>query len=81
MPTFSQDWDLFPLFGAPFLLIGIGGLSSPLWLRHKASHMVYLPTNQRALSRAGFKSYTIHTYLPKQLESMTRKEHPDGLAI
>src|SRR5512139_1652604 len=50
MPQFNSGWSLFPLFGLPFLLIGLGGLSSPLWLRLKARSTIYAITNRRAIS-------------------------------
>ncbi len=77
-PDFSHAWSWFPLFGLPFLLIGLGGLSSPLWLYRKAANIVYIVTNQRAFSLEGARSYTVRTYLPAQLTHIVRKEHPDG---
>lgn len=35
MPVFQKPGDAFPLFGIPFILIGCGMLSSPLWWRYK----------------------------------------------
>ena len=35
-PNFGQPAGLFPLFGVPFVLIGLGMLSSPYWARRKA---------------------------------------------
>ena len=35
-PDFTGPMDLFPLFGVPFVLIGIGMLASPLWMVRKA---------------------------------------------
>lgn len=77
-PNFSRGWDLFPLFGIPFVLIGLGGLSSPYWLRRKAANIVYAITDRRALTLEGSRSYTARTHYPNQLRRVTRKEHPDG---
>ena len=77
-PDFSHGQHLFPLFGIPFVLIGLGGLSSPYWLRRKAANIVYIITDQRAFALEGLRSYTARTYYPDQLRSITRKEHPDG---
>ena len=77
-PDFSRGQDLFPLFGIPFVLIGLGGLSSPYWLRRKAANIIYVITDQRALTLEGSRSYTARTYYPDQLRNITRKEHPDG---
>lgn len=78
LPTFEHPFSFFPLFGLPFLLIGLGGLSSPLWLRHKARFIIYAISNQRAFSIEGTKSITVKSYLPTDLENITRTEHPDG---
>src|SRR5262245_23909973 len=44
---------IFSLFGLPFVLIGLGMLSSPLWiwrrLRRRAERTAYVITNQRAI--------------------------------
>ena len=78
LPRFDSGWSLFPLFGLPFLLIGIGGLSSPLWLRRRARSMVYTITDQRAISIEGSKSITVKSYLPADMASIERVEHADG---
>lgn len=39
----------FPLFGVPFILIGLGMLSSPWWGRRKAAGVLYAITDRRAL--------------------------------
>jgi hypothetical protein len=78
MPKFEGGWSLFPLFGLPFLLIGIGGLSSPLWLRRKARSIVYAITNQRALVIEGAKSITVKSYRVADITDLERTEHTDG---
>lgn len=42
-PTF------FTLFGIPFVLIGLGVMTSPLWRRRQARRVIYALTDQRAL--------------------------------
>ena len=32
VPDFQQGFDFFPLFGIPFILIGLGMFSSPYWV-------------------------------------------------
>ena len=78
MPRFDGGWSLFPLFGLPFLLIGIGGLSAPLWLRRKARSMVYAITNRRAISIEGTKSITVKSYPAAEIANIERTEHEDG---
>jgi hypothetical protein len=78
MPQFNSGMGLFPLFGIPFVLIGLGGLGSPLWMRHKARSMVYAVTDQRAITIEGKKSITVKSYLAADILNMERTEHPDG---
>jgi hypothetical protein len=78
IPDFSQGFGFFPLFGLPFLLVGVGGLSAPFWLRRKARNIVYVITPQRAFSIEGARSITVRTFKPEELRNIVRKEHPDG---
>lgn len=78
LPRFEDGWSLFPLFGLPFLLIGLGGLSAPFWLRRKARSIIYAITNQRALTIEGSKSITIKSYLASDIVGIERTEHQDG---
>lgn len=78
VPDFSSPTVLFPLFGLPFLLIGLGGLVSPWWLRRTARHTVYVVSNQRAFSLAGWRTVTMTSWLPEQLTQITRSERADG---
>lgn len=78
LPDFSSPTALFPLFGLPFLLIGLGGLLAPWWLRLAARHTVYVITNQRAFSLAGWRTVVMLSWLPQQLAQVTRSERADG---
>ncbi|MDP4779650.1 MAG: hypothetical protein NWS16_05385 [Akkermansiaceae bacterium] len=80
MPDFSQGFGLFPLFGVPFVLIGFGMLSSPIWMRRKARRTAYVVTDQRAIVFAGgvFGSTTIRSFKPEQLNDIRRVQKPDG---
>lgn len=78
IPQFNSGRDLFPLFGLPFLLIGLGGLSSPLWLRRKARSTIYAITNHRAISIEGAKSITVKSYLASDIADIEHTEHQDG---
>lgn len=68
----------FPLFGVPFVLVGIGMLSSPLWMKRLARRTIYLITDRRAIVfQRGF-SVTTRSYSPEQLQSLTKRVRPDG---
>ena len=73
-----QPQHLFALFGVPFVLIGFGMLSSPIWVWQEARKTVYLVTDKRAISIQGGWSTTIRSYLPDQLKDIYRKERADG---
>src|SRR5207247_633237 len=45
--------SLFPLFGLPFVLIGIGMLSAPYWMARTARSTIYAITDKRALVISG----------------------------
>ena len=57
---------LFPLFGLPFVMVGVGMLSSPFWLRRRAKRTCYALTDRRAiLWEAGwFGSVEVRSYGP-----------------
>jgi hypothetical protein len=78
MPEFKGGWDFFPLFGLPFILIGIGGLVSPFWLLRKARSIIYALTNERAITIEGSRSITVISYRPADIIRIERIEHRDG---
>ncbi len=79
IPDFKQGFDFFPLFGIPFLLIGIGMLTAPIWGKRLASQSVYVLTNRRAiLFKKEFTGMSIRSFKPDQLRSLERKQHADG---
>jgi hypothetical protein len=71
--------DFFPLFGVPFILIGLGMLSSPLWAYRKALNTVYVITDRRAISIDGGWSTTIRSHNPSGLKEVFRRERKNGL--
>jgi hypothetical protein len=78
IPDFNEGFDVFPLFGVPFVLIGFAMLASPLWAHKKASRSVYVITNRRAIIMDGGWSTTIRSYTPDKLQNIYRKERKDG---
>ena len=62
-PTWNGPLSLFPLFGIPFVPIGLGMFSSPYWISRSAARSGYVITNNRAiccnwrLMRAEIASY------------------------
>jgi hypothetical protein len=78
VPDFKDGADLFPLFGLPFILVGLGMLSAPLWVRRKAKGTVYAITDRRAIAIEGGWSTTIRSFLPDKLGAVFRRERRDG---
>lgn len=78
IPDFKEGFDLFPLFGIPFVLIGLGMLSSPLWTYRKAFKTIYVITDRRAITFDGGWSTTIRSYPPEKLQEIYRKVKRDG---
>lgn len=71
-------FDLFPLFGLPFIAVGIGLLATPLWKYWKATKTVYVITDRRAISIEGGWTTTVRSFTPSELENTYRKDRRDG---
>ena len=72
---------LFPLFGLPFVLVGLGMLSAPVWMAKQARRTAYAVTDQRAICfRGGLfgGGVTVQSFDPVRLTSLTRRERADG---
>jgi hypothetical protein len=78
IPDFKEEFDLFPLFGIPFVLIGFGMLSSPYWTMRKARRTAYVLTTARAIIFDGGFSTTIRSFGPDRLTDLRRKQRADG---
>jgi hypothetical protein len=78
IPNFNQPFDLFPLFGVPFILIGFGMLSVPLLSYRNSLKTVYVITDRRAITIEGGRSTTIRSFSPAQLSGVFRREKKDG---
>ncbi|MBT8486734.1 MAG: hypothetical protein HKO59_13235 [Phycisphaerales bacterium] len=79
MPTFQGGAGLLPLFGVPFVLIGLAMLTSPLWSRRSARRTVYAITDRRAViferTRRGRR---VRSFPVTGFGQVTRTERADG---
>lgn len=77
---FGGFFACFPLFGVPFVLIGLWMLTSPYWLRRKAKRTFYALTDRRAIlwEPGWFGSGEVRSYGPNQLTKTIRKDLSDG---
>lgn len=79
LPDFARGgFSFFPLFGLPFVLIGLGMLSAPFWAARLARYTVYAITDQRVLMISGGRTKTIRSLWPHDLQQVYRRERPDG---
>jgi hypothetical protein len=79
LPSFDSPVHLFPLFGLPFLLIGLAGLSTPLWLHRKADSIVYAVTDTRVIMIEGRNSFTVKSYFANDITQLERTEYGNGI--
>jgi hypothetical protein len=77
-PKAPGPFVLFPLFGIPFLLVGLAVLGTPLWVLLGAKTTVYAVTEKRALIITGSASRGIQSFTPADMCDITRQERPDG---
>ncbi len=78
-PDFSGGiFSYFPLFGLPFVLIGIAMLLSPLFVYAKAFHTIYIITNKSIRITTTGHTKKVETYTANDIDKIERKEKPDG---
>ncbi|HEX8298697.1 MAG TPA: hypothetical protein VF594_05990 [Rubricoccaceae bacterium] len=79
-----EDWTslsvAFPLFGVPFIAIGLAMLSTPWWAWRGARRTLYAVTDRRAIlfEASGLRAITVRSFRPEALRDVRRTERPDG---
>lgn len=76
--AFSKGFAVFPIFGLPFLAIGLGIVSSPLWAYLKGRSTVYGVTNQRVMVITGSGTRSVKSFTPADIVFVEHRERPDG---
>lgn len=76
--AFTRGFSIFPLFGVPFLLVGLGVILSPLWAYLKSLSTTYAVTNQRVMIISGSGSRSVKSCTPADIVSVDHRERPDG---
>ena len=75
----NPDWTLlFPLWGLPFIAVGLGMLSSPFWAFRRAIRTAYVVTNKRAVIMEGGRSRVIRSIEPEGFRNLVRRERSTG---
>ncbi len=78
-PDFSKGgFSFFPLFGLPFVLIGVWLLLSPVFHYVKAFKTLYIVTNKTARIVTMGRTKQVETFTGEDLQQIQRKEKPDG---
>lgn len=77
----AETGSIFPLFGIPFLLIGVCMLLSPFWQYFKSTKTAYVITNKRAFTLELFRGVNIKNYYPDSIGNLEKKSDPMGLGI
>jgi hypothetical protein len=70
--------SLFGLFGVPFVLVGLGMLTSPYWMYRQAQGTVYMLTNRRAAIISGLRSRKIQSFAGPDIDLIERTERANG---
>ena len=76
--AFTNGFKVFPLFGLPFLLIGLGVILAPLWAFLKGGNTVYAVTNQRVMVITGGGNRSVKSCTSADIVSVEHRERPDG---
>jgi hypothetical protein len=76
--SFTHAFSFFPLFGVPFLLVGLGIVLAPLWAYLKARDTVYAVTNQRVMIITGSNTRSVKSCTPADIVSVDHRERADG---
>ena len=76
--SFASGFSVFPLFGLPFLLIGVGIVLAPLWAYLKGRNGVYAVTNRRVMIITGTTSRAVKSLMPNDIAEVAHRERPDG---
>ena len=68
-------FSFFPLFGLPFLLIGLGIMFAPVWAWRGARKTVYAISSDRLVI---IKGGSVKSFEPDEIDTLERRERRDG---
>ncbi len=69
---------VFPLFGLPFVLVGLGMMSAPLWGWRRTRQTVHVLTDRRLATARHGRSLDVTSIDIERIASMQRIEKRDG---
>lgn len=80
--TMGQETDpaayIFPLFGLPFVLVGLGMLAAPFLSFFQRGRILFAVTDKRALKLSLGRELTVNSVPGTQIVENVRRESPDG---
>jgi hypothetical protein len=76
--AFAKGFAVFPIFGLPFLFVGLGIILMPLRAFLKGGNTVYAVTNQRVMIITGSGNRSVKSLTPADIVSVEHRERPDG---
>src|SRR5713226_2827804 len=76
--AFTNGFKLFPIFGLPFLLVGLGIILAPLWAFLRGGNTVYAVTNQRVMIITGGGNRSVKSLTPADIVSVGALAMLDG---
>jgi hypothetical protein len=78
--TTARDgaWRFFPLFGLPFLVVGLAIASAPLWARHVGGASVYALTDRRVILVHGRRTRMVRSVDLDRIVALHWSEREDG---
>jgi hypothetical protein len=76
--SFTGAFSIFPLFGVPFLLVGLSIILAPLWAYLSGRTTVYAVTNQRVMVISGSSTRSVKSCTPADIVSVDHRERSDG---
>ena len=74
-PAESGVFAFFPLFGVPFLLVGLGMFLAPLWIWIGGKKTVYAISSDRLVIIKGDR---VRSFEPDEIGELERREGADG---
>lgn len=69
---------VFPLFGLPFVIIGLGLLTSPYWIRRAARRTAYVISDRRAFILNRGRITRVRCFQGSVLGMLEHREREDG---
>lgn len=71
----------FPLFGVPFIAIGVGMLAAPFKPLYQKGRVLYVVTDQRVLKLGSGRELSVHAVPAERIGLVDRREQADGSGV